>query len=121
MTNGGPSDQTLQELQGKTLAQLQALRLTLTSTEWRIEMLTAGDQQRQEDSDLRILLDARIAQLENVQFAQIRDLMQANETELNQATDDMADALGDIKDVDKVLVAATTFLKIVRKVLVFVV
>jgi hypothetical protein len=121
MTNGGPSDQTLQQLQGKTLAQLQALRATLASTNWRIQMLSASAEERQQDSDLRILCDARIAQLENVQFSQIRDQMVANETELNQATDEMADALNDIDDVGKVLTTATTFLKVVAKVMAFVV
>ena len=107
-------------LQDKTLAELQALRTTLTSTDWLIQMMSASAQQKQQNADLRILLDAKIAELENVQFAQISDQMTANQDALNDAIADMQDALGDIQDIEKVLVAANQILKVVVKVLLFV-
>ena len=105
------------ELKDKTLAELQALRSKLSSISWLIRMFTASEQQKQEYADLRILLDARIAQLENAELAQIRDKMTANQSALNNAIADMQDALEDIEDVEKVLKAATQFLKVVGEVL----
>jgi hypothetical protein len=61
-----------QDLKDRTLAQLEALRTTLTSTEWQIQMMSANPEQKQQNSDVRILADARIAQLEDVQLAEIQ-------------------------------------------------
>jgi hypothetical protein len=61
-----------QDLKNKTLAQLEALRTTLASADWQIQMMSASPEQKQQNSDLRILADARIAQLEDVQLAEIQ-------------------------------------------------
>jgi hypothetical protein len=75
--------------------------------------------QRSKDrnSDLRILLDARIAQLENVQLAQIQTNIDACRTPLNAAIAGVQGALTDIKDVGKVLAAASALLQVVGQVL----
>jgi len=106
-----------QDLKNKTLAQLEALRSTLASADWQIRMMSASPEQKQQNSDLRILADARIAQLEDVQLDQIQEQIDANAAALNDAIAGVQHALGDLQDVAKVLAAATTLLKVVGKVL----
>jgi hypothetical protein len=106
-----------QDLKDRTLAQLEALRTTLTSTEWQIQMMSANPEQKQQNSDVRILADARIAQLEDVQLAGIQKQIDADAPELSDAIAGVQDALGHLQDVTKVLAAATTLLKVVGKVL----
>jgi hypothetical protein len=106
-----------QDLKDRTLAQLEALRTALASTEWQIQMMSASPEQQQHNSDLRILADARIAQLEDVQLAGIQKQIDADAPELSDAIAGVQDALGDLQDVAKVLAAATTLLQAVGKVL----
>jgi beta-phosphoglucomutase-like phosphatase (HAD superfamily) len=106
-----------QDLKDKTLGQLEALRTALTSTDWEVEMMSASPEQKQQNSDVRILADARIAQLENVQLAQIEDEIDADAATLSDAIDGVQDALSDLQDVAKVLAAASTLLKVVGRVL----
>jgi hypothetical protein len=106
-----------QNLKDETLAQLQALRSKLTSDAWQIQIMSASAEQQQQNSDLRILASARIAQLEDVQFAQIEEQIDANAPQLSDAIAGVQNALTDLQDVGKVLTAATTFLKVVGKVL----
>jgi hypothetical protein len=105
------------DLKDRTLAQLQALRSKLTSADWQIQMMDASAAEQGQNSDLRILLDARIAQLENVQLALIQKSIDASQTPLNAAIAGVQGALTDIKDVAKVLAAADAFLKVVGQVL----
>ena len=106
----------ISNLKDETLAQLQALRSTLTSDQWQIQMMSASAEQKQQNSDLQILADARIAQLEDVQLDRIEQQIDANAAQLSDAIAGLKDALGDIQDIGKVLSAATTLLKIVGKV-----
>ena len=106
-----------QDLKDRTLAQLEALRTTLTSTEWQIRMMSASPEQKQQNSDVRILADARIAQLEDVQLAGIQKQIDADAPELSDAIAGVQDALGHLQDITKVLAAATALLKVVGKVL----
>jgi 2C-methyl-D-erythritol 2,4-cyclodiphosphate synthase len=106
-----------QELKDKTLAQLEALRSTLASTDWQIKMMSASPEQKQQSSDVRILADARIAQLENVLLGEIDQQIDADAPALNDAIAGMQSALGDLKDAAKVLAAASALLKIVGRVL----
>jgi hypothetical protein len=106
-----------QDLKNATLAQLEALRSRLASADWQIQMMSASPEQKQENSDVRILADARIAQLEDLQLDRIQEQIDANAAALNDAIAGVQDALGDIQDVTKVLGAATTLLKVVGKVL----
>ena len=110
MTNG------IQDLKDQTLAQLEALRSTLTSTDWQIRMMSASAEQKQQNSDVRILADARIAQLEDVQLDRIQAQIDANAAALNDAIAGVQDAASHLQDVGKVLAAATTLLKVVGKV-----
>jgi uncharacterized Fe-S cluster-containing radical SAM superfamily enzyme len=103
-------------LKDETLAQLEALRSTLTSEAWQIQMMSADADQKQQTSDLEILTDARIAQLEDAQLDRIQEQIDANAPQLNDAIAGMKDALGSIQDVGKVLTAATTLLKVVGRV-----
>jgi uncharacterized Fe-S cluster-containing radical SAM superfamily enzyme len=103
-------------LKNDTLAQLEALRSTLTSDQWQIQMMSASAEQKQQNSDLQILADARIAQLEDVQLDRIETQIDANAAQLSDAIAGVKDALSDIQDIGKVLSAATTMLKIVGKV-----
>jgi hypothetical protein len=80
-------------------------------------MMSASAEQKQENSDARILADARIAQLEDLQLGRIEAQIDANAAALNDAIAGVQDALGDLQDVPKILAAATTFLKVVGKVL----
>ncbi len=105
------------DLKDKTLAQLQALRSKLTSADWQIQMMDASAAEQGQNSDLRILLDARIAQLENVQLAQIQKSIDASQAPLNAAIAGIQSALTDIKDVGKVLATASELLKVVGQVL----
>jgi hypothetical protein len=105
------------DLKNATLSQLEALRSTLASDDWQIKMMSASAEQKQENSDLRILADARIAQLEDVQLDRIQEQIDANAAALNDAIAGVQGALGDLQDVTKVLAAATTLLKVVGKVL----
>jgi hypothetical protein len=84
-----------QDLKDKTLGQLEALRTALTSTDWEVEMMSASPEQKQQNSDVRILADARIAQLEDVQLAQIQDEIDADAATLSDAIDGVQDALSD--------------------------
>jgi hypothetical protein len=104
-------------LKDETLAQLQALRSTLTSDDWQIQMMSASADQKQQNSDLEILTDARIAQLEDVQLDRIQEHIDANAAQLSDAIAGMKDALGSIQDVGKVLAAASTFLTVAGKVI----
>lgn len=104
-------------LKDETLAQLEALRSTLTSDNWQIQMMTASADQKQQNSDLEILTDARIAQLEDVQLERIQEQIDANAAQLSDAIASMKDALGSIQDVGKVLAAASTLLTVVGKVI----
>jgi hypothetical protein len=79
-------------------------------------MMSADADQKQQNSDLEILADARIAQLEDAQFERIQDQIDANAAQLTNAIAGMKDALGSIQDVGKVLTAASTLLKVVGKV-----
>ena len=106
-----------QDLKKKTLAQLEALRSTLTSADWQIQMMSASAEQKQQNSDLRILADARIAQLEDLQLDRIQEQIDANAAELNDAIASVQNAMSHLQDVTKVLAAATTLLKVVGKVL----
>jgi len=106
-----------QDLKDQTLAQLEALRSTLTSTDWQIQMMSASAEQKQQNSDVRILADARIAQLEDVQLDRIQEQIDANAAALNDAIAGVQGALTDFQDVAKVLAAATSLLKVVGKVL----
>jgi uncharacterized Fe-S cluster-containing radical SAM superfamily enzyme len=103
-------------LRDQTLAQLEALRSTLTSDQWQIQMMSASAEQKQQNSDLQILADARIAQLEDVQLDRIETQIDANAAQLSDAIAGVKDALSDIQEIGKVLSAATTMLKIVGKV-----
>ncbi|MGH6897004.1 MAG: hypothetical protein ACREJ5_10715 [Geminicoccaceae bacterium] len=105
-----------QDLKDQTLAQLEALRTTLTSTEWQIQMMSASPEQKQQNSDVQILADARIAQLEDVQLADLQKQIDADAPELSDAIAVMQDALTHLQDVAKVLAAASTLLKVVGKV-----
>jgi hypothetical protein len=60
-----------EDLKGKTLAQLEALRTKLTSADWQTQMMSCTASEQGQNADLLILLDARIAQLEDAQFAQM--------------------------------------------------
>ena len=106
-----------QDLKDQTLAQLEALRSTLTSTDWQIQMMSASAEQKQQNSDVRILADARIAQLEDVQLDRIQEQIDANAAALDDAIAGVQGALTDLQDVAKVLAAATSLLKVVGKVL----
>ena len=106
-----------EDLKDQTLAQLEALRSKLTSTDWQMQMMSSSAAEQGENSDLLILLDARIAQLEDVQLAQIQGSIDACGAELNEAIGGVQSALADIKDVGKVLAAASAFLKVVGQVL----
>ena len=106
-----------QDLKDQTLAQLEALRSTLTSPDWQIQMMSASAEQKQQNSDVRILADARIAQLEDVQLDRIQEQIDANAAALNDAIAGVQGALTDLQDVAKVLAAATSLLKMVGKVL----
>jgi hypothetical protein len=105
------------QLKGETLTQLEALRGTLDSTGWQIRMMSASAEQKQQNSDVRILAAARIAQLEDVQLGRIQQQIDADAPALSEAIAGVQDALSDIQDVDKVLAAATSLLKVVGKVL----
>jgi hypothetical protein len=111
MTNDSPN------LKDETLAELEALRGTLTSDGWQIRMMSADADQKQQNSDLEILTDARIAQLENAQLDKIQEQIDANSAALSSAISGVKDALGDVQDVGKVLSAATTLLKVVGRVI----
>jgi hypothetical protein len=106
-----------EQLKGETLTQLEALRGTLASTGWQIRMMSASAEQKQQNSDVRILADARIAQLADVQLDRIQQQIDADAPALSEAIAGVQDALSDIQDVDKVLAAATSLLKVVGKVL----
>jgi len=106
-----------QNLKDQTLAQLEALRSTLTSTDWQIQMMSASGEQKQQNSDVRILADARIAQLEDIQLDRIQEQIDANAAALNDAIAGVQGALTDLQNVAKVLAAATSLLKVVSKVL----
>ena len=106
-----------EDLKGKTLAQLDALRTQLTSADWQLQMMSCSVTQQGQNSDLLILLDARIAQLENAQFAQIQRNIDACQVELNDAISGVENAISDIGDVGQVLAAASALLKVVGQVL----
>jgi hypothetical protein len=108
------------ELKDKTLGQLEALRSKLTSPDWQIQMMSESAAEQGQNSDLLILLDARIAQLDNVQFTQIQKRIDACRAELDDAIAGVQKALTDIRDVSKVLAAANALLKVVGQVLTFV-
>jgi hypothetical protein len=103
-------------LKDETLAQLEALRSALTSDDWQIQMMGADADQKQQSSDLEILADARIAQLEDAQLDRIQQQIDANAPQLNDAIAGMKDALGSIQDIGKVLTAAGTLLKVVGRI-----
>jgi 2C-methyl-D-erythritol 2,4-cyclodiphosphate synthase len=105
-----------QNLKDETLAQLEALRGMLTSDTWQIQMMSADPDQKQQNSDVEILVDARIAQLEDAQLGQIQAQIDANAPQLSDAIAGMKDALGSIQEIGKVLTAATTLLKVVGRV-----
>lgn len=105
------------DLKDKTLTQLQALRSKLASADWQIQMMDASAAEQGQNSDLRILLDARIAQLENAQFADIQKRIDARRAPLSDAIAGVQGALTDIKDVAKVLAATSALLKVVGQVL----
>jgi molybdenum cofactor biosynthesis enzyme MoaA len=111
MTNGTA------ELKDKSLAQLEALRSRLTSPEWQIRIVGESAQEQGQNSDLLILLDARIAQLEDVQLAQIQKSIDACRAELNDAIAGVREALSDIEDLSKVLAAGNALLKVVGRIL----
>jgi hypothetical protein len=111
MANDSPN------LKDETLAQLEALRSTLTSDSWEIQMMSADADQKQQNSDLEILTDARIAQLENAQLDRIQEQIDANSAELSSAIAGVKDALGDIQEVSKVLSAAATLLKVAGRMI----
>jgi hypothetical protein len=106
-----------EDLKGKTLAQLEALRIQLTSADWQMRMMSCSVAEQGQNSNLLILLDARIAQLEDVQFAQIQRSIDACQVELNDAVSGVQNALSDVGDVGKVLAAASTLLTAVGQVL----
>jgi hypothetical protein len=106
-----------EDLKGKTLAQLDALRTKLTSADWQTRVMSCSAAQQGQNADLLILLDARIAQLENVQFAQIQKNIDACQAELNDAIAGVQNALTDINDVGQVLAAASGLLTVVGRVL----
>jgi len=106
-----------EDLKGKTLAQLEALRTQLTSADWQLQMMSCSVTQQGQNSDLLILLDARIAQLENAQFAQIQRNIDARQVELNDAISGVQNAISDIGDVGQVLAAASALLTVVGQVL----
>jgi hypothetical protein len=109
-----------EDLKGKTLAQLEALRIQLTSADWQMRMMSCSVAEQDQNSNLLILLDARIAQLEDVQFAQIQRSIDACQVELNDAVSGVQNALSDVGDVGKVLAAASTLLTAVGQVLAMV-
>ena len=104
-------------LKGKTLAQLDALRTKLASADWQTQVMSCSAAQQGQNADLLILLDARIAQLEDVQFAQIQQNIDACQAELNDAIAGVQNALTDINDVGKVLAATSGLLTVVGQVL----
>ena len=106
-----------EDLKGKTLAQLEALRAKLTSADWQTQVMSCSAAQQGQNADLLILLDARIAQLEDVQFAQIQQNIDACQAELNDAIAGVQNALTDINDVGKVLATASALLTVVGQVL----
>jgi aminopeptidase N len=118
--NSNDQERTLgngtEDLQCKTLAQLEALRAKLTSADWQIQMMNCSAAEQGQNANLLILLDARIAQLEDVQFAQIQRNIDACQAELNDAIVGVQNALTDMNDVGKVLAAASTLLNVVGQV-----
>ena len=108
------------DLKDKTLAQLEALRSKLTSANWQMQMLSRSAAEQGQNSDLLILLDARIAQLEDAQLTQIQKNIDACRAALDDAIAGVQEALTDIKDVGKVLAAASTLLKVVGQVVALV-
>jgi hypothetical protein len=106
-----------QNLKDETLAQLEALRSTLASDSWQIRMMSADADQKQQNSDLEILTDARIAQLENAQLERIQNQIDADAAQLSSAIAGMKDALSGIEEVGKVLSAASTLLKVAGRIM----
>ena len=109
-----------EDLKDQTLAQLEALRTKLTSPDWQMQMMSCSVAEQGQNSDLLILLDARIAQLEDAQLAQIQQNIDACRAELDDAIAGVQNALTDIKDAGKVLAAASALLKVVGQVLTMV-
>ena len=107
----------ISNLKDETLAQLQALRSTLTSDQWQIQMMSASAEQKQQNSDLQ---NPRRRPHRPARGRSARPDRAADRRErgrkLSDAIAGLKDALGDIQDIGKVLSAATTLLKIVGKV-----
>lgn len=80
-------------------------------------MMSESAAEQGQTSDLLILLDARIAQLDDVQLARIQKGVDACRNELNDAIAGVQKALSDISDVSKVLAAGSALLKVVGQVL----
>lgn len=90
------------------------------SLEW--DLALDGQSKAAEAKAAKLLLKVQRTRLRlmNAELKDIRDKLKANETALNQGTQSLQGALGNLQDVQRVLDATTAFVQIAAKIAAFV-
>ncbi len=92
----------------------------MMSLEW--DLALDGQSKAVEAKAAKLLLKVQRTRLRlmNAELKDIRDKLKANETALNQGTQSLQGALGNLQDVQRVLDATTAFVQIAAKIAAFV-
>lgn len=108
------------EIRKQTIAQLRKIVTAMMSPEW--DLALEGQSKAAEAKAAKLLLKVQRTRLRlmNAELKDIRDKLKANETALNQGTQSLQGALGNLQDVQRVLDATTAFVQIAAKIAAFV-
>jgi hypothetical protein len=114
--DGAMTSEQLTQVRNATLLQLGALQVLFRSSRWCDHLETATTEQQRLATDLELLVEARFLKLQNRSLAELQHHVAANHTALNEAVEDVVDALDDVRNVGKVLEAAEQLVQVSGRV-----
>jgi hypothetical protein len=106
---------TPEEIRDLTLEQLRETRLAMMSAPWLIE-LKKNPEKKTEAADTLLMVNSAILELENAEFASIRDKLEQNEDALTEGAAELKNALQTVGNVGRILEVATKLLGIAARV-----
>lgn len=107
----------LVQLRNMTLEQLGALQILFGSARWRDRLANASLDLRHLAMELELVVEARFLKLQNLPLSRLAERLQSNSVPLTRATEQVADALDDIRDVGRVITAASELATITTRVI----
>ena len=104
------------EISSMALEELRATRTMMRGIAWDVELEDEDEATQKESAQCLFKVQRAIRKLENSKLKDIQAALTANEDDLNQHRQTLADARKKVEDVASILNAAGRFLEVVGKV-----